>query len=199
MQRVGICLAGKVEIDLNLITNQFQISSWIAVDGGYNHLQTANIEPEITIGDMDSIEAVPKAKIQFPSEKDETDYELAINYINDKYPKVEIIVCGVYDDYRLEHFISNLKMMQTNMTYVTKHNIIKQFEAGEYEITPTTGGFSLFAKENVENLNINNAKYELDNYYLSINDNLTISNEFIDKNLKISFDTGIIQMYLTNN
>ncbi len=199
MKTIGICIAGKVDFDLNLISSKFNIEAWIAVDGGYNHLYKQEIKPKILIGDMDSINYEFDESIKFPTEKDETDFELAINYVNKNYHNTRIIVCGVYDDERLEHFISNLKLMTDQMIFVTKHNLIYQYSHGEYKIQAQDGGFSLFAKEVVQDLTIKNAKYELDNYHLEVNNSLTISNEFTSQYATVSFSSGTIQLFLKNN
>ncbi len=58
----------------------------IAVDGGLAHLITLNLKPDLIIGDLDSADPSQVAKFrtsgvpirQFPTQKDETDLELAI-------------------------------------------------------------------------------------------------------------------------
>ncbi len=51
----------------------------IAADGGYLTLRALGIEPDILIGDFDSIDSVPEGVeiLRHPVEKDETDTELA--------------------------------------------------------------------------------------------------------------------------
>ncbi len=198
MTTIGICLAGKVDFDLNLIARHYKIKTWVAVDGGYDHLKKHQCNIEVVIGDMDSIDTEIQSEYVYPSEKDETDFELAIDYVNKTYRDTQIIVCGVYDDYRLEHFISNLKLMSDNMIYLTKHNLITQCSTGHQLLNQQTGGFSFFAKKDVDCLWIKNAKYELNNYHLKTTDNLTISNEFVDGPAEITFKTGVIQIFRTN-
>ncbi len=55
----------------------------IAVDGGYNFFKQARIKPDIIIGDFDSLnkETVKGVNVlSFPTRKDATDSELAIQY-----------------------------------------------------------------------------------------------------------------------
>ncbi len=197
MKTIGVCLAGDVDFDLSGLTHQYAIEEWIAVDGGYDHLIKQKQRIKIAIGDFDSTNYEIDQKIVYPTEKDETDFKLAINFINEQYNDIKIIVCGVHANERLEHFISNLMLMETNMTYITKHNIINLLKPGKHVIQSQLGGFSLFSKNEVENLTIENAKYTLNNYNLSTTDNLTISNDFIDnKSAKISFTSGELYIYL---
>ena len=82
--------------------SSFASSAWlkIAVDGGLRFFHLANISPDVLIGDLDSIS--PKERIwaetqqtrifQYPVEKDETDFELALTYVLDqKVEKIRIL------------------------------------------------------------------------------------------------------------
>ncbi len=197
---IGVMLAGDLEFSLTPVIDYFNIEEWIAVDGGYDHLLKANIKPKIVIGDFDSTtQTIPANNLRYHPIKDDTDFNLAIEYIEKHYrEQTKIIVCGVIAQERIEHFIANLKVMTRQMIYVLPHNLIYQLEPGTHEIEPRGDKFSLFAKKTVADLTIKNAKWELKNYHLDINDPLTISNEFSNKNLEISFSTGIIQLYLEN-
>ncbi len=197
---IGVMLAGDLDFALTPIIDHFNIDEWIAVDGGYDHLIKVNIKPKIVIGDFDSTnQSVPDNSLKYHPVKDDTDFNLAIEYIEEHYDEqTQIIVCGVIAKERIEHFIANLKVMTKQMIFVLAKNLIYQLEPGMYEIPPKGHKFSLFAKENVADLTIKNAKWELENYYLNVNNPLTISNEFCHENLKISFSSGIIQLYLEN-
>lgn len=53
--------------------------------------------------------------------------------------------------------------------------------------------FSLLAyNEPVVGLSIEGAKFDLNNYYLDIGDGLTVSNEFLDNSVRISFISGTL-------
>lgn len=197
---IGVMLAGDLDFPLTPIINHFNIDEWIAVDGGYDHLIKANIKPQIVIGDFDSTnQTIPDNSLIYHPIKDDTDFNLTIEYIEKHYnEQTQIIVCGVIAKERIEHFIANLKVMTKQMIFVLAKNLIYQLEPGTHQIQTLGQKFSLFAKENVEGLTIKNAKWELDNYYLTVNDPLTISNEFSNKTLEITFSSGVIQLYLEN-
>ncbi len=196
---IGLMLAGELDYDLTPVIEHFKITEWVAVDGGYDHLIANRITPKIVIGDFDSTNNSFTNVLKYNPIKDDTDFALAIDYIEKEYNNHQIIVCAPHANVRLEHFIANLKLMTSNMTFVLKSNLILQLNAGTHTIEPDGNSFSLFAKTTVTNLSIKNAKWELTDYVLDVNDPLTISNEFIDKNMEISFDSGIIQLYLENN
>ncbi len=196
---IGLMLAGELDYELEPIIDHFQIEEWIAVDGGYDHLKHNGITPEIIIGDFDSTSSTFSNELRYNPIKDDTDFALAIAYVEQNYNHPQIIVCAPHANVRIEHFIANLKLMTNNMTFVLKSNLIQQLAAGKHTVEPQGELFSLFAKNTVTNLTIKAAKWELTNYLLDVNDPLTISNEFIGKKVEISFDSGIIQLYLENN
>lgn len=61
----------------------------VAVDGGLRHLMTLGAKPHLLIGDFDSVAADDLARLEeagvvlkrHPAEKDETDLELALQYV----------------------------------------------------------------------------------------------------------------------
>ena len=91
---------------------------WIvAVDGGYTHLKAAGIKPELVIGDLDSLseadlEEILQAKIplqRFPTDKNETDLELAVNAALDRGVKA-IRFVGAFGG-RMDQTLGNLTLL----------------------------------------------------------------------------------------
>ncbi len=90
--------------------------SLIAVDGGLNHLLSLNLIPDVLIGDMDSISQTKLEEqrqggvviLQYPVEKDETDFELALQYVYQKRPVHVNVFAGLGD--RLDHTLTNLAL-----------------------------------------------------------------------------------------
>lgn len=90
--------------------------SLIAVDGGLNHLLALTLIPNVLIGDMDSISqtALDEQRksgvtvIQYPVEKDETDFELALQYVYQKRPVQVNVFAG--SGGRLDHTLTNLSL-----------------------------------------------------------------------------------------
>lgn len=87
----------------------------IAVDGGANHCYEMDVTPGLILGDFDSIKShvleafrnVPKQ--HYPSEKDKTDLELAIEYVY--HPQTEkITVFGALGG-RTDHTLGNLILL----------------------------------------------------------------------------------------
>lgn len=90
----------------------------ICADGGIRHLIEIGIDPDIIIGDLDSIDENSRdyihgkrlKVIQYPVQKDETDTELAIIYLIDEGYK-DITLTGVTGS-RLDHSLSNIFLLR---------------------------------------------------------------------------------------
>ncbi len=88
----------------------------IAVDGGIRHARALALVPDVVIGDFDSVSdedlvfiKTEKIKmIKYPSVKDASDTELALDYCLEKgYDEVTIIA---FSGSRLDHTMANLTM-----------------------------------------------------------------------------------------
>ncbi|MGN0162557.1 MAG: thiamine diphosphokinase [Candidatus Ornithomonoglobus sp.] len=82
----------------------------ICADGGLRHAKKLGIKPDIAIGDFDSSEKDESVKTYvYPSRKDFTDGELAVNYaIDNGYD--EIMLLGMSGD-RLDHTLTDIFML----------------------------------------------------------------------------------------
>lgn len=133
MKCVVFC-GGAIE-DYGLVKNYLQGAELVlCVDSGARHCRELHVTPDYLIGDFDSISeddfsALAEASvpiIRFPSEKDMTDSELAIQTACDKGCK-SIILLGAVGS-RLDHSLSNIfllrKMADLNVEgmIVNEHN-----------------------------------------------------------------------------
>ena len=109
---------------------------------------------------------------------------------------------------RLDHTLANIELLYkplaggVNARIIDEHNVIsihdkdinmKRTEAfGEY--------FSLIPfTETVKGLSIKGAKYELENFILSSGCSLGVSNEFKKDKVRISFSSGIVILFQTDD
>lgn len=89
----------------------------LCADGGLNHLAKLDLLPHMVIGDLDSITELGRKYIEdknintikYPSIKDATDTELAIEYLIEKNYK-EIILMGGTGT-RLDHTMANIFLL----------------------------------------------------------------------------------------
>ncbi|MCQ2968703.1 MAG: thiamine diphosphokinase [Clostridium sp.] len=178
----------------------------IGVDRGCSYLLKNNIYPNYIVGDFDSIneEDIKKLevdsikKFKYNCEKDSTDSDIAVEIaLNMKFTEIYMIsMTGS----RLDHTFANLGLLckannagvkayiinETNKIYLLEESsIIKK------DITYKYISFLAYSNK-VENLSIKNAKYDLENYTLYLGDNRTVSNEFLEKDIKVEFTKGRI-------
>jgi thiamine pyrophosphokinase len=92
----------------------------VAVDGGIRHLAALEIIPDILIGDLDSVEANQLrwcrqqnvVILQYPPEKNETDFELALEYVITQGAG-KIIVFGALGG-RIDHTLANISLISSS-------------------------------------------------------------------------------------
>lgn len=117
-----IAVVGPVSCDsANYLKNVFLLrpSLLIALDGGIKLLLDAAIDPDLWIGDMDSakkewMESIETKKIpiqQFPKEKDDSDFDLAVQYIMNKCVPQQLALFGMLGG-RLDHMLFNLEVVK---------------------------------------------------------------------------------------
>ncbi|WP_210610704.1 thiamine diphosphokinase [Priestia flexa] len=187
---------------------------WIGVDRGVFTLIEQGIIPDEAFGDFDSINAEQLKVIQdrledlhiYPSEKDATDLDLAVEWAISKKPAY-VRIFGATGG-RIDHMFGAVqllyKSLQENVKVelVDKQNSIQLFSPGTHEIEerihakyvsfiPYAGG--------VENLTLTGFKYPLTNHYVELGSTLCISNELLTQRGTFSFTTGILMMIRSND
>ena len=81
----------------------------VAVDGGYKFFSLANLKPNFLIGDLDSvrlseISSLSKTKVfKYPKEKNQTDFELALDFCLKSNAKDIVVVVPSLGD--VDHFL----------------------------------------------------------------------------------------------
>lgn len=180
----------------------------IAVDGGLDYCAVLEIEPDLIIGDFDSLseeeteavgrleQEIPERIIRLKREKDETDSLAALQ---------EGLRRG-YQDFRIyagtggrfDHTLANLQCLlylknRGATGYLIDGNgmmfVIKN-EAVHFQKMPegTLSLFSMVAES--RGVTIRGMKYELEHAVLANDFPLGISNEFIGKEAEISVEDG---------
>lgn len=170
----------------------------IGVDGGVDTLIKKNLKIDLAIGDFDSSSTVrniskhSRKVIQYNTEKDESDLELALTYIsspefsnNHKLKKMirKITLYNVTGK-RLDHYHAAINLliryMHLPIEIVDKFNRIKivnsktVFKKDDYKY------ISFFAIDPNTKITLTGFKYPLTNYELSTQDNIGLSNEIIN-------------------
>lgn len=173
----------------------------IATDGGVKHIHELGLIPNIIIGDMDSIDPdlLKKYKsIKYPTKKNKTDFELAVDYcLENKFQ--EIIIFGILGD-RIDHMIANILLLAKTQTenilikikiiegkkeiYVLNKEITIKGKVGdEISIIPVTN--------KLEGVNDEGLYYRLIDDTLLFGTTKGISNIMTQTQIKISLKKGI--------
>lgn len=180
----------------------------IGVDRGVLFAIDENLQVDIALGDFDSVSEAEMDKIKknntklldFPSDKDDTDAELAFVYVLKNYNTNNIYVYNWYGG-RVDHLYSILmlavqkrfEIIVPNLRFVTTNNFIQYYLPGKYTIPrmKEMDYLSYVLLTEVKGLTLKKVKYELANK--DFNHPLAlISNEFLEDEAEFSFKEGII-------
>ena len=202
----SIIVAGGTPPSKSLIEKEItEDSIIIGVDRGADCLHKYKINPDYLIGDFDSISketleffSRQGCKVEkYNSEKDESDTELAILKAKE-LDADEIIFLGCTGS-RLDHTLVNINLLykclnynikssikdSNNMLFLTDKSVEISGDKGQY--------FSVLPYySDVKGLTIRGAKYCLSNYNLNVGSSLTLSNQFKETTVDISFASGIL-------
>lgn len=169
----------------------------VAVNGGTLHCQKWKFTPTLIIGDLDSsneeilhhFQNVPR--IEYPKEKNETDLEIAIEYIFDELGD-EITVFGATGK-RTDHTLYNLKLLSRhpgNLFYLSQNE--KMFvidERAELICTPGQTISLIPLNGPVIGVTTSGLQWELYDYTLD-QDFMSISNVCIKEKVSVSIESG---------
>ena len=170
----------------------------IAADGGFEKIHQLGIEPDLVIGDFDSLGYVPvgdnveKHKVM----KNETDMMICVKTALHKGFN-NIVIFGETGG-RIDHTFANIQtllyasQLGANIKMVDGNNTYTVVSDGSISITGKEKNiFSVFAINGVaHNVTIKNALYNIENYKLEENRPLGVSNQFVNANPVISVGKG---------
>lgn len=173
----------------------------LAADGGLRHTNALGIEPDVLIGDMDSLrqEDLPEGAILYPSRKDDTDMMLAVKKALALGAEHVLLLGGLGG--RLDHTYANIQ----TLAYLLEHGITGVLADENHLVTMVDGpgsavmsaGYrylSVFAYSGVcEGVTITGAEYLLENASLEPSFPLGVSNRHAPgQQMKVSVKTGTL-------
>lgn len=158
----------------------------IAADGGYRYLKGMGMEPDVLLGDFDSLEMVPEHRhlIRHSPIKDDTDMALAVAYAEAEGYQTFFLYGGLGG--RLDHTLANLQLL-TQMArkgqeawLIGQGLILTAVTNGRLLFPKQAGGMiSVFCQgEQARGVYESGLKYELANAVLTCDRALGVSNEF---------------------
>lgn len=192
----------------DVYTSTQEDAVWIGVDHGAIRLLKNDVQPILAIGDFDSVSPKELADLKenitdvrsFPSEKDDTDTELAIQLALEMFPEANVAVYGATAG-RLDHLLSNLFVVfqprfQKHASKIRLYdhvNSVSFYLPGDYSITKEEDRkyVAFVCMTPVKALTLTDFKYPLSkvdyNYPISL-----ASNEFNKEHGSFSFSEGLI-------
>ena len=159
----------------------------IAADGGFRRLAELGMDPDIVLGDFDSLGYVPDHPnlLQVPSEKDDTDMLLALKTgLSRGYSSFHLY--GGLGGARLDHSLANLQSLHfvavrgARAYLIGGGAVVTAIRNGEIRFPSTCRGYvSVFcAGSPAEGVTLEGLKYELRDGTLCPDMPLGVSNEF---------------------
>ena len=188
----------------NVLSIESNFEEIIAVDSGIEHLINLSLDPNTLIGDLDSIskkslDEVKKNGVKilaFNSNKDQTDFELALNYLEEAEKSKVYIIGG--ESGEIDHLISIFLLIPSKSffeniiwLYGDKRIIFRQkIELNIKKLTK----FSIIPLSDLTNLSIDGAEWNLDNKDIQFGETLTLRNNTNEEQLNIRCDKGVFAL-----
>ena len=172
----------------------------IACDKGYEYCLEADIKPDLLIGDFDSYfgEIGKDIKvIRLPVVKDDTDTMHAYRKIVEMGFEEVYLYCALGG--RFDHAYANIQCAifgaenNIDTVFINNKDHIRVTNRNRMVLDKREGyRFSLFAADQVDDLSILNAKYEVHNITLTNDFPLGQSNEWLDDEAVIEKGKGVL-------
>ncbi len=182
----GIChIVSAGDFSIALLPPRESLSLLIAADAGYRVLRKAGVEPDVFVGDGDSLGFIPDHadKVILPCKKDDTDTHAAIKLGFERGYR-RFAIYGALGGKRFSHSLANLQCLSFisdlggEGVIVDENCTVRLISEGEtYRFEGTDGYFSLFSWEGEAIVSVTGAKYETERAAIPAAATLGVSNE----------------------
>ena len=209
MSRCVILSAGPVE-DSERLRPLLKTDDWIiAADGGGRLAAALGVKPAVLVADFDS-SAPPDTGgdteiVRLPTEKDWTDTQAAAMLALDRGYR-DFLLLGCTGG-RLDHTLANIAVLLyllrrgADALMADERNFLRLYGPGRYRVERRAGyKLSLFPYGGeVEGITVKNVRYPLEKARLTPDNSLGVSNEFLENPAEISFDQGVLMVFLSKD
>ena len=202
MKNILISLSGNCSTNQNLKTIEF--TEIIGVDGGTKHLFDRSINPDVVLGDLDSIDTLLLEKtksmninfVHYEVNKDKTDFELSLDSIEKPSEKNIFLIGG--EEGEVDHLFSifslvtnfeyaeNLTWFYQEKTILFRKNITIEIEKGS--------NFSIIPITDLKSLNISGAEWELNQEDIKAGSSKTLRNLSKSETISINCEAGLFSL-----
>ena len=171
----------------------------IAADGGLRHTQALGLQPDVILGDFDSLGYTPEGANVFPVEKDDTDAMLAVRR-GLALGHRDFVLYGGMDGRRLDHTIANFQTLQFLADHGARGYLVGQeycaaVICSETVVFPANaeGILSLFCLgPDAEGITLEGLQYPLTDGTLTSGFPLGVSNHFMGQQARITVKCGSV-------
>ncbi len=194
-----------------LITDYARFGPWIdedaylvGVNGGTRHCLQMALQPDVVVGDLDSLSAATRRQLEadavpcltYPVAKDQTDLELAIHHVLEQGIHTMVLL-GMWGG-RLDQSLANLLLLArfariARMTLVTEHEIARVLCAEQtYRLCRRAGATVSLCplSAQVEGVTLTGMEYPLHNALLPFGSSLGISNVVASDQASVTIHQG---------
>ncbi|MFQ9977505.1 thiamine diphosphokinase [Clostridium cadaveris] len=205
----SVMIAGGAEPSKEILMEELKDADFvICADRGIEVLYKNGLTPNMLVGDFDSINqevlSYYKEKgsdiVIYPPEKNYTDSEIAFEKAMNKSGTDIICLLGCTGT-RMDHVIGNMGLLNKALdkgikAYIRDNNNYIFLIDKSTKLKNIFGKYISFQgfREDVSDFNIEGAKYGLTSHNLLFGDPLTVSNEFVDEYMKVSFPKGKVMV-----
>lgn len=173
--------------------NNIKYDLVIAVDSGYNNAMKLKIEPDVVIGDLDSVNSLnfDGKIVKYNPEKDETDLMLACDY-EENAKSIDILTAT---GNRLDHFMVNLSLLEDLQSknifarMIDEKNVISVLTGKQNFINQSKYISVIPITEEIE-MSCTNLKYKADKLIVKREKIISISNEAVADEFMIDVSKG---------
>ncbi|MGC4020011.1 MAG: thiamine diphosphokinase [Muricomes sp.] len=187
----------------------------VGVDKGLEFLYQHEILPDYIVGDFDSVseevityykEETKVPVREFNPVKDASDTEIALRMCLDLH-RQHILILGATGS-RIDHVWANVQALKlaldagSDARIIDSHNQIRLLKESFVLRKEEAYGpyFSVFPLGgDVEDFNLNGAKYPLKHHILTAGDSLCVSNQIEEDEVEISFPFGVVILMETRD
>ncbi len=209
----ALILGNGSDIEKNRIEN-INIDFVICADGGLEKVYKLGLVPDLILGDFDSVDSsvleyyknLNIETVTFPSEKDYTDMELAVEHAVKKGFK-DVILAGASGT-RLDHTLANIQLLEKyhkegiNIVIIDNNNFISIIsDNADIKVKYKKDYFVSLVPvtETLEGLTLENFKYPLSNVIVKRGTAFLISNEIIKDEGRIILKKGTALIFVSKD
>ncbi len=200
--RTAVVIAGGEAPPLDVL-DDLPDSAWVVgVDSGADQARELGLKPDLIVGDMDSVSAeaidADAEVMRFPTDKDATDLELALDAVTERDDIDRVIVVGGTGG-RLDHFLATGLILANprfahvdiqwlahpgRVTVIHEHARLHGGVGAHVSLLPVGG--------DVVGVTTTGLRWQLEREILRFGTSRGVSNEFVAAVATVSIEAGVL-------